>query len=34
VAALLPQRKGMSARVKTFLDFVNGHFTPQPPWRR
>ncbi|HZX25829.1 MAG TPA: LysR family transcriptional regulator [Telluria sp.] len=34
VVALVPQRKGMSARVKAFLDFVNGHFAPQPPWRR
>ncbi|PQO98654.1 LysR family transcriptional regulator [Massilia phosphatilytica] len=34
VVALVPQSKGMSARVKAFLDFVHGHFSPQPPWRR
>lgn len=34
VVALVPQRKGMSARVKAFIAFVNGHFSPVPPWRR
>lgn len=34
VVALVPQRKGMSARVKAFIAFVNEHFSPQPPWRR
>ncbi len=34
VVALVPQRKGMSARVKTFIAFVNAHFSPRPPWRR
>ncbi len=33
VVALVPQRKGMSARVKAFIAFVNEHFSPQPPWR-
>ncbi len=33
VVALVPQRKGMSARVKAFIDFVNAHFSPCPPWR-
>jgi DNA-binding transcriptional LysR family regulator len=34
VVALVPQRKGMSARVKAFITFVNEHFSPSPPWRR
>jgi DNA-binding transcriptional LysR family regulator len=34
VMALVPQRKGMSARVKAFLDFLAAEFRPQPPWRR
>jgi DNA-binding transcriptional LysR family regulator len=33
IVALVPQRKGMSARAKAFIAFVNGHFTPAPPWR-
>lgn len=33
VVALVPQRKGMSARVKAFIDLVNQHFSPAPPWR-
>lgn len=33
VVALVPQRKGMSARVKAFIAFVNAHFSPTPPWR-
>jgi DNA-binding transcriptional LysR family regulator len=33
VVALVPQRKGMSARVKAFIDFANAHFSPTPPWR-
>lgn len=33
VVALVPQRKGMSARVKAFIAFVNEHFSPRPPWR-
>ena len=34
VVALVPQRKGMSARVKTFLQFLGAQFKPAPPWRR
>ena len=34
VVALVPQRKGMSARVTTFLDFLRAEFKPQAPWRR
>jgi DNA-binding transcriptional LysR family regulator len=34
VVALVPQRKGMSARVKTFIAFANEHFSPSPPWRK
>ncbi|CAN7418137.1 LysR family transcriptional regulator [Pseudoduganella sp. LjRoot289] len=33
IVALVPQRKGTSARVKAFITFVNGHFSPRPPWR-
>ena len=33
VVALVPQRKGMSARVKAFIAFVSEHFSPAPPWR-
>lgn len=33
VVALVPQRKGMSARVKAFIAFANAHFSPTPPWR-
>jgi DNA-binding transcriptional LysR family regulator len=33
IVALVPQRKGMSARVKAFIAFVNEHFSPMPPWR-
>jgi DNA-binding transcriptional LysR family regulator len=34
VVALVPQRKGMSARVKAFIAFVNEYFSPTPPWRK
>jgi DNA-binding transcriptional LysR family regulator len=34
VTALVPQRKGMSARVAAFLEFLRGQFRPAPPWRR
>jgi DNA-binding transcriptional LysR family regulator len=34
VVALVPQRKGMSARVKAFIAFINEHFSPSPPWRK
>jgi DNA-binding transcriptional LysR family regulator len=33
IVALVPQRKGMSARVKAFIAFANAHFSPMPPWR-
>jgi DNA-binding transcriptional LysR family regulator len=33
VIALVPQRRGMSARVKKFIDLASGHFAPAPPWR-
>ena len=33
VVALVAERKGMSARVKTFLDFLAAEFRPRPPWR-
>lgn len=34
VMALVPQRKGMSARVEKFLEFLRGQFRPAPPWRQ
>jgi DNA-binding transcriptional LysR family regulator len=34
VMALVPQRRGMSARVKAFLDILGTQFRPLPPWRR
>jgi DNA-binding transcriptional LysR family regulator len=34
IAALVPQRKGMSARAKAFIAFVIEHFSPTPPWRK
>ena len=33
IVPLVPQRKGMSARVSTFIAFVNAHFSPIPSWR-
>jgi DNA-binding transcriptional LysR family regulator len=33
VVALVAERKGMSARVKTFLAFLATEFKPRPPWR-
>jgi DNA-binding transcriptional LysR family regulator len=33
IVALVPQRKGMSARAKAFIAFANAHFSPEPPWR-
>ncbi|HWW05374.1 LysR family transcriptional regulator [Collimonas sp.] len=33
VIALVPQRKGMSARVKQFIEYVSRQFGPVPPWR-
>jgi DNA-binding transcriptional LysR family regulator len=34
VMALVPQRKGMSARVERFLEFLRAQFRPAPPWRQ
>ncbi|WP_211461783.1 LysR family transcriptional regulator [Collimonas silvisoli] len=33
VIALVPQRRGMSARVKKFIEYVTQQFGPVPPWR-
>lgn len=33
VIALVPQRRGMSARVKKFIEHVTQQFGPIPPWR-
>ncbi|PUA18705.1 LysR family transcriptional regulator [Glaciimonas sp. PCH181] len=33
VIALVPQRRGMSARVKKFIEYVVEEFAPLPPWR-
>jgi hypothetical protein len=33
VVALVARRVGMSARVKLFLNFLQGRFHPLPPWR-
>lgn len=33
VVALVPQRRGMSARAKTFIEFVMQHIGRTPPWR-
>lgn len=34
IVALLPQRHGVSARVKLFLAFLQARFQPVPPWRK
>lgn len=34
IVALLPQRHGVSARVKLFLAFFQERFQPVPPWRK
>jgi DNA-binding transcriptional LysR family regulator len=34
IVALLPQRHGVSARVKLFLSFLQARFQPIPPWRK
>lgn len=34
VCALVPQRKGISARARAFIDFLATEFRPSPPWRR
>jgi DNA-binding transcriptional LysR family regulator len=33
VIALVPQRKGMSARAKKFIEYAIRQFGPVPPWR-
>lgn len=33
VIALIPQRRGMSARVKHFIEYAMQQFAPVPPWR-
>jgi DNA-binding transcriptional LysR family regulator len=34
VYALVPQRKGLSARARAFIEFLSARFQPQPPWRQ
>jgi DNA-binding transcriptional LysR family regulator len=34
IVALVPQRKGISARGRAFIEFVQAKFAPTPPWRR
>lgn len=34
IVALIPQRHGVSARVKLFLAFLQARFQPVPPWRK
>lgn len=34
IVALIPQRQGVSARVKLFLVFLQMRFQPVPPWRK
>lgn len=34
IVALIPQRHGVSARVKLFLTFLQARFQPLPPWRK
>ena len=33
IVALIPQRHGVSARVKLFVAFLQARFQPLPPWR-
>jgi DNA-binding transcriptional LysR family regulator len=33
VIALVPQRRGMSARVRKFIEYAAQQFGPIPPWR-
>jgi DNA-binding transcriptional LysR family regulator len=33
VVALVPQRRGMSARSRSFIEFLAARFQPEPPWR-
>jgi DNA-binding transcriptional LysR family regulator len=34
VVALVPQRRGMSARSRAFIEFLAARFQPTAPWRR
>jgi DNA-binding transcriptional LysR family regulator len=33
VVALVPQRRGLSARTRTFIEYLAQHFQPVAPWR-
>ncbi len=33
VVALVPHRNGMPMRLRAFLNFLQDHFRPTPPWR-
>lgn len=33
IFAIFPHRRHVSAKVRTFLDFLDGKFSPVPPWR-
>ncbi|MCG8508238.1 MAG: LysR substrate-binding domain-containing protein, partial [Rhodospirillales bacterium] len=33
IFAIFPHRRYVSAKVRTFLDFLDGKFSPVPPWR-
>ncbi len=34
VSALVPERRGMTARARVFIEFFTKRFQPVPPWRR
>lgn len=34
IHAVYPHRRHLLPRVRVFVDFLLGHFTPVPPWRR
>jgi DNA-binding transcriptional LysR family regulator len=34
IVALVPQRRGLSARTRFFIEFLAARFQPLPPWRR
>ena len=33
VVALVPQRRGMTARSRLFIEFLGAKFQPKPPWQ-
>ncbi len=33
IVALVPQRRGLSARTRFFIEFLAARFKPEPPWR-